>query len=292
MLDADHLQQLRAAFRAHSFFLRYVSDRAQAVLDTIIDHPRFAGVSDPSALLMLATLLQATRPPRVLQLGTHIGFSAIVIADILAHNAPPGTLITVDPEESAHELARSWVAEAGLAERMTLLDGASTEPRVTAALDRAGPFDLIYLDSSHAYQATLEELDRILAPDGWLAESGLLVLHDAGLGAAQWDPTAQGGVRRALEEWMARHAARCQMLVLEPPLWPNICGLGLVARRPAQAQVLAQRFDSPLPEPARVRIAELEHQIAVKNEHIERLEALLHRIEHGRLMRVLRWMQR
>ena len=51
------------------------------------------------------------RPRNVLQLGTLIGYSAIVIADTLAQNGT-GHLVTVDPDQSGHELAGIWADRA------------------------------------------------------------------------------------------------------------------------------------------------------------------------------------
>ena len=253
------------------------------MLDAIIDHPRFPGATDPSALALLGMLVRILQPRRVLQLGTHIGFSSMIIADVLTHNSQPGHLFTVEPDASAHALARAFAAQAGLAATLTFLDGASTDPWITQALQAAGPFDLIYLDASHAYAATLAELSLIGEQGGWLAEAGLLVLHDAAREAVRWDPTGQGGVRRALDEWIAPRAAAYQFFIFEPPLWPNACGLGLLARRHTPSAVPAATPWS--------HVQELEQAISIKNAHIQHLEDLLRRIEAGRVLRLLRWLR-
>jgi predicted O-methyltransferase YrrM len=231
-IGEDELQQLRSSFRAELSRTTTLSPAARAVVDEIIGHPAFPGVTDPSVLGILSALVRVVQPQRVLQIGTYIGLSAVVLGDVLSTNERPGSLWTIDPDETAHALARTWVDACGMAELVTFIDGYSTDDHVVELVRQAGPFELIYLDSSHGYEGTLEEL-RIVFEDGrWLADGGLLALHDAAVAAKQWDPTGEGGVRRALDEWRAA-SDDYDVLILEPPFWPNDCGFGLVARRGA-----------------------------------------------------------
>jgi len=68
-----------------------------------------------------------------------------------------------------------------------------------------GAPELIFLDSSHEYKQTLDELD---AGTRFLAPGGLIVLHDTSEFAASFDVTQQGGVHRALGEWREAHSPR------------------------------------------------------------------------------------
>ncbi|MEY2504751.1 MAG: hypothetical protein QOG27_1031, partial [Verrucomicrobiota bacterium] len=65
-----------------------------------------------------------------------------------------------------------------------------------------GDPELIVLDSSHEYQATLDELDLWYPA---LAAGGLLILHDVSRFAVDFDVTKQGGVLRAFTEWRKAH---------------------------------------------------------------------------------------
>jgi hypothetical protein len=211
-----------------------------------------------------------------------MGFSSVIIADMLATQGQDGQLVTVDPAGNYHTVAKEWTEKAGVRDRITFLDGYSTDANIVRQIQDLGPFDLIYLDSSHMYAATLDELHLIFAEQSWLVEHGILVLHDAAVYAQRFDPSDQGGVYRALNEWIDAYPERYHLLILEPPLWPALCGLGVVMRRSLTepsgivAAALAQK------------ISELEHTIQLKNEHILRLEQLLRRIENGRLMRILK----
>lgn len=236
MLSEEKMTEVRAAFREDNHYMGYCSAQVRAVLMEIIDHPWFPGVTDPSALGLLGSLLRIIQPERMLQLGTHIGFSAIFFADILRHNGRPGTLVTVDPDDVAHGAARCWAAKAGVDGAIQFVDGRSGDEPVGVALRAAGPFDLVYLDSSHSYSGTRDELALILAPDGWLGDHGILLLHDVTELLANLSPEFEGGVRRAILEWLALYPDDFHHLLLEPPLWPNGCGLGAITRRTAQLE--------------------------------------------------------
>ena len=87
----------------------------------------------------LAVLVRALRPQRVLEVGTAIGYSTVHMAEELEG----GQIVTVelDPQRAAQ--AREFFAQAGLDDRISLIEGEARE--VIAGLD--GPFDLVFLDA-------------------------------------------------------------------------------------------------------------------------------------------------
>jgi predicted O-methyltransferase YrrM len=235
MPAAAEMEAIRRAFHTDVGFRRLVSRRTRKVLDSMVDELSFPGSTDPSALVLLAAIVAAARPRRVLELGTLLGFSTVMIADLLAGAGHGGRVTTVDPAPDSHPAARRWVRKARLEAHTEFVQGASTDPDVVQRLAADGPFDLVYLDSSHTYEGTLAELAILLEGPTLLAEHGLLVLHDASEHAAVFDSTNRGGVRGALDEWLAARPGRYGALVLEPPFWPNPCGLGLLRRLPEAA---------------------------------------------------------
>ncbi|OGO47194.1 MAG: hypothetical protein A2Z30_07380 [Chloroflexi bacterium RBG_16_64_43] len=213
-----------------ALFTLLLSKRAQAVLRKMMDDVGFPGATDPSALSFLAAYARVRQPTQLLELGTHIGFSTVVLGDVLAGNSQPGRLIAVDPARDTMAKAAEFVRLAQLDSTVTFIPGRSIDTEVVAILEERGPYEMIYVDSSHAYRETLEELRILWGSSNITGVGTCMWFHDAGRAAAMYDTRGEGGVRRALDEWMNAEQGRYQLLVLEPPLWPNSTGLGMMRR--------------------------------------------------------------
>ncbi len=210
-------------------------ERTRDTLRQITEDVGFPGATDPSALSFLATYIRMRQPASVLELGTHIGLSTVVLADVLSGNARPARLITVDPAQDTMAKAQAFVRRAGLEASVEFISGRSIDGGVVARLEKVGPFELIYVDSSHSYRETLEELQTLWNSPQLTSSATCMCFHDAGRDAAAYDPRGEGGVRRALDEWMSAAPSRYQLMVFEPPLWPNPTGLGIMRRVEAEA---------------------------------------------------------
>lgn len=95
-------------------------------------------ISDPEVGRLLTILAAATRARRILELGTAIGYGAV----LLARGAPEARVTTIDRDPAMHERARGHLARAGVADRVELLHGEVREILPTLS----GPFDLVYVD--------------------------------------------------------------------------------------------------------------------------------------------------
>jgi predicted O-methyltransferase YrrM len=156
------------------------------------------------AMCLLQGLMSGGGVRRVVQLGHYFGYSSLLLGFVLrAMDARPG-LVSVDLDEHATEFTGRWIRRARLQDHVSLLVGdsaaESTVRRVESLL--GGPPQLILLDSSHAYRHTLRELD-LWVPQ--MAPGTIMALHDSSHLAQVWDPTGEGGVVRALEEWVPKH---------------------------------------------------------------------------------------
>ena len=132
-------------------------------------------------------------------------------------------------------MARRWIAGAGLEAFVEIAQGNSLDPQspVAAREYLRGDPELIIVDSSHEYQATLDELDLWFAA---LAPGGILVLHDISRFAADFDVTKNGGVGRAFTQWRKAHPdvetfclnGDARSMDLPRPLYKDACGVGLI----------------------------------------------------------------
>ena len=106
-------------------------------------------------------------PPRILEVGTAIGYGAL----LLARAAPEARVVTIDRDPEMLERARSYLERAGVAERVELVEGEALE-----ALERVeGPFALAYVDAEKVhYRRYLDRILPKLAVGGMVAFDNLL----------------------------------------------------------------------------------------------------------------------
>ena len=107
----------------------------------------------------LKTLLLIKKPMRILEVGTAVGFSALLMSEY----APEGCRITtIENYEKRIPIARENFRRAGKEEQIALIEGDAAE--VMKKLE--GPFDFIFMDAAKGqYIHYLPEALRLL-PDG------------------------------------------------------------------------------------------------------------------------------
>lgn len=126
----------------------------------------FAPIVTPDTAQFLKTLVGILRPGRILEIGTAVGYSAI----LMAKNTPPETeIITIERYEKAADTAIENIFAANLADRVRVVKGEAAE--VLEWLD--GGFDFVFLDGAKGQY--IEFLPRILE---LLEEGGVLVTDD------------------------------------------------------------------------------------------------------------------
>lgn len=96
---------------------------------------------------------QLPQNPRVLEFGAYCGYSSIMIARLLG---PTAQVTSVEINEECVAAARANLDVAGLASRVTVLHGASSDTIPTLQ----GPFDMVFLDHwKQLYLADLQSLE-------------------------------------------------------------------------------------------------------------------------------------
>ena len=128
---------------------------------------------EPESAEMLAVLIRATRPRRLLELGTSNGYSTIWLADAVEATAGALKSVEIDPARTA--MARANLGRAGLAAELVTGDAAET---LRTSAD--GAWDLVFLDAERpAYAGYWPELVRALRPDGGLLAIDNVLSHAA-----------------------------------------------------------------------------------------------------------------
>jgi predicted O-methyltransferase YrrM len=125
---------------------------------------------EPDTARLLAVLIRALAPRRLLELGTSNGYSTIWLADAARVVGGSLTSVEIDPERTA--MARENLQRAGLREVADLrVDDAGS----TLATSEDRQWDFIFLDAERpAYPGYWPELVRVLAPRGLLAVDNVI----------------------------------------------------------------------------------------------------------------------
>jgi catechol O-methyltransferase len=160
------------------------------------EHRFLMNVGPEKGLLVAELIGRLPSGARVLELGAYCGYSAIVIAGQLG---PEGRLTSIDVDADSVKASRANVAHAGFADRVEILEGASSD--VIRTLQ--GAFDLVFLD----HWKDLYERDlRLLEERGLLREGTIVVADNVGeiFGADAYLDYVRGCGRYESENRVAR----------------------------------------------------------------------------------------
>lgn len=116
----------------------------------------------------LKLLLTVQKPMRILEVGTAVGFSAILMAEY----APEGCkIVTIENYDKRIPIAKQNFERAGKSDQITLLEGDATEVLKTLEV----PFDMIFMDAAKGqYINFMSDVLRLLKKDGVLVSDNVL----------------------------------------------------------------------------------------------------------------------
>ncbi|MCI8639616.1 MAG: O-methyltransferase [Coprococcus sp.] len=116
----------------------------------------------------LKVLLRITKPECILEVGTAVGFSAILMSEYVSKNT---SITTIENYEKRIQEARANFRRAGKDGQITLLEGDAM--KVLPELE--GPYDFIFMDAAKGqYMAYFPEVLRLLGPGGVLLSDNVL----------------------------------------------------------------------------------------------------------------------
>ena len=117
----------------------------------------------------LKTLIALKRPQSILEVGTAVGYSALLMARSMPETAH---ITTIEKYEKRIPIARENFKRAGMEEKITLLEGDAGE--LLGQLEE-GRFDLVFMDAAKGqYVHWLPDALRLLAPGGLLMSDNVL----------------------------------------------------------------------------------------------------------------------
>ncbi len=117
---------------------------------------------------LLKVLLLLKKPVKILEVGTAIGFSSILMSQYMPEN---GHITTIEKYEKRIPIAKENFKRAGKEEQITLLEGDALE--IMQSLEDS--YDMIFMDAAKGqYIRYLPEALRLLAPEGLLISDNVL----------------------------------------------------------------------------------------------------------------------
>ena len=160
MMDQERITQyIHSLDQGHGAFCDQIAKAARADRVPIIRN---------ETANFLQAMVAATRPKRILEVGTAVGYSALLMAQVMPEETD---IITIEKYEPRIPVARRHFAEAGLSDRITLLEGDAGE--ILKKLD--GSFDFIFMDAAKGqYIHWLPDILRLLSTGGVLFSDNVL----------------------------------------------------------------------------------------------------------------------
>lgn len=114
---------------------------------------------------LFTAIVHQARPRRILEIGTAIGYSTLLIAQEMA---PDGTITTVELDKDRVRAARYFIGQSPYREQITVHEGDGT-----ALLDTLqGPWDFVFLDGPKGQY--IRQIQKILPR----LEKGALIVAD------------------------------------------------------------------------------------------------------------------
>ena len=180
----------------------------------------------PQMQSLLKFLLTWGKPMKILEVGTAIGFSALLMSEY----APEGCHITtIEKYEKRIPLAKENFKKAGKEENITLLEGDATE--ILAELE--GEFDMIFMDAAKGqYINFMPDILRLLSPGGILVSDN--ILQDGDIVESKYAVTRRNRtIHNRMREYLY---ALTHHEELETVILPVADGVTLSAKKSAKKQ--------------------------------------------------------
>ena len=132
-----------------------------------LERKKFLMNVGPEKGAILKDCIETHKSKKILELGSFVGYSAILIAMTIGKN---DTLISIDPDPNSIRIATQIVEYAGLSNKITFI-----ESRAEDAINNFNlPFDLIFID--HAKKRYLPDL--ILLEEAGLVKKDTVIFAD------------------------------------------------------------------------------------------------------------------
>jgi len=116
----------------------------------------------------LKTILKLKKPKNILEVGTAVGFSTLLICE---YGPKDLHITTIENYEKRIAAAKENFGASGYEDRITLIEADAGE----ALKELTGPYDMIFMDAAKGqYIHWLDDVTRLLAPSGIMLSDNVL----------------------------------------------------------------------------------------------------------------------
>lgn len=127
-------------------------------------------IIEPESAQFLTVMCRIKKPKKILEVGTAIGYSAILMAQ---HTPKSARITTLEYSEDMVHMARENVKKAGYGDKIAVIEADAKD--YLSYIDDDGSFDMIFLDGPKAhYVNMLDECVRLLRKGGILISDNIL----------------------------------------------------------------------------------------------------------------------
>jgi predicted O-methyltransferase YrrM len=151
-------------------YIRETIQKSDGILKELEEYAMLHHVPiiQPEVARLLFVTGRLVKPKRILEVGTAIGYSAILMAQLLE---PGGKIDTIDRSEKMILLAKENIKKARMEDRINIITGDALD--VLQCLDKS--YDMIFMDAAKGqYSEFLPECLRMLKSNGVLFSDNVL----------------------------------------------------------------------------------------------------------------------
>ena len=131
----------------HEYIIRYLRDNFKEPTPLLASMRRFADendipIAEPETAALLRFLCGVKRPARILEIGTAIAYSSILMADSCG-----AEIVTLERNEEMYSLAGKFIGQAGFEDRIKIVFGDAADTIGSVE----GDFDIVFIDASKGH---------------------------------------------------------------------------------------------------------------------------------------------
>lgn len=151
---------------------------------------------------LLQLLIQMTQTRKIIEIGTHAGYSAVWMARALP---PDGILHTIEKSQKRYELAQGTFRDF---EKKALIESYLGDAHdILRTLEDQGPFDLVFIDADKISYLDYLEWARHALREGGLLVADNTLLDGAVYGESPMDLKIADSTLRVMQEFNRRLAS-------------------------------------------------------------------------------------